>query len=172
MVKPFLMFFLLVLLIPFSAHAHGIHVFATIEGKTITGSVYFSGGGKAKNVPVEIVGPNGKKLGRTLTNEKGEFSFNTQMKCDHRIVVQTPDGHRAECLVRAKDIGNNLSETALQDTIDRAVAKQIRPLREQLDRYERQVRFRDLLGGLGYILGLTGLILYFKASVRWKKSDG
>ena len=45
--------------------------------------------------------------------------------------------------------------------IDQAVARQVRPLREQLIAAQDEVRLRDILGGLGYILGLTGLALWW-----------
>jgi nickel transport protein len=45
----------------------------------------------------------------------------------------------------------------LEEQIERAVARQLRPLREQLEQYEQSVRWHDVLGGIGYILGLAGL---------------
>lgn len=45
---------------------------------------------------------------------------------------------------------------ALTILVERAVARQIRPLREQLDAYEQTVRLRDALGGVGFIIGLAG----------------
>ncbi len=50
-----------------------------------------------------------------------------------------------------------ISAEELEKIVDKAVAKQIRPLREQLDQYEAKVRLHDILGGIGYILGLMGL---------------
>ena len=47
--------------------------------------------------------------------------------------------------------------------IERAVARQIGPVREQLVSYEDKVRWRDVLGGLGYILGITGLALWLRS---------
>lgn len=50
-----------------------------------------------------------------------------------------------------------VSAEQLENLIEEAVSKQIRPLREQLDRYEEKVRLHDILGGIGYIAGLMGL---------------
>jgi nickel transport protein len=47
--------------------------------------------------------------------------------------------------------------------IERAVARQVGPLREQLAGYEDTVRRHDVLGGLGYILGITGIACYLIA---------
>jgi nickel transport protein len=52
-------------------------------------------------------------------------------------------------------------DPALEAAIERAVARQIRPLREQLVVAEDRIRFQDILGGIGYIMGLTGLALWW-----------
>ncbi|MBK5965704.1 hypothetical protein CCR95_16830, partial [Thiocystis minor] len=54
-------------------------------------------------------------------------------------------------------------DPALIAAIDQAVARQVRPLREQLIAAQDEVRLRDILGGLGYILGLTGLALWWRS---------
>jgi nickel transport protein len=48
----------------------------------------------------------------------------------------------------------------LEQAIDHAVARHIGPLREQLDAFEDAIRFRDILGGLGWIVGVTGIACY------------
>ncbi|MBK8175067.1 MAG: hypothetical protein IPK66_07315 [Rhodospirillales bacterium] len=55
---------------------------------------------------------------------------------------------------------------ALPDAVAAAVAAQIRPLREQLNAFEDEVQLRDILGGLGYILGLAGLAAWLRARQR------
>lgn len=57
-------------------------------------------------------------------------------------------------------------DPALESAIERAVARQIRPLREQLVAAEDRIRFQDILGGIGYIMGLTGLALWWKSRRR------
>lgn len=60
----------------------------------------------------------------------------------------------------------NVLAPGLESAIERALARQINPLREQLLAAEDQVRLRDILGGLGYILGLTGLALWWRCRAR------
>ena len=45
----------------------------------------------------------------------------------------------------------------MADAVARAVERQIRPLRDDLRRMEDQRQFRDIVGGIGYIVGLAGL---------------
>ena len=47
--------------------------------------------------------------------------------------------------------------------IDRTVARHVGPLREQLDAFQDAIRFRDILGGLGWIIGVTGIACYLIA---------
>jgi nickel transport protein len=173
------------------ALAHKVKVFATVEGTVLSGYVYYPGGGKAKNVPVRFLDPHGVSLGETTTNDEGEFRFTATVRVDHRIVVDTGEGHRAEFTVPAADLPESLgtpvaaapvapadprpaasvpanpeavatgpTAEALQELIEKAVARQVRPLREQLDAYEAKIRWHDMLGGIGYILGLAGLSFY------------
>jgi nickel transport protein len=58
------------------------------------------------------------------------------------------------------------SETELMNMVERVVSRQVRPLREQLSSYEEKVRMHDILGGIGYIVGLMGIVLYLRASTR------
>jgi len=54
----------------------------------------------------------------------------------------------------------------LQAVVTEAVARQIRPLREQLDAYEDRVRWHDVLGGIGYIFGIAGTAFYLLGQRR------
>jgi nickel transport protein len=47
--------------------------------------------------------------------------------------------------------------------IEQAVARQVCPLREALNAAQDQVRLHDILGGIGYILGLAGLALWLRS---------
>ncbi|KZZ53100.1 hypothetical protein A3761_02835 [Oleiphilus sp. HI0123] len=53
--------------------------------------------------------------------------------------------------------GQMLVGNDLQALIEKAVAKQIKPLRKELNAYKEKASFRDALGGIGYIFGLCGI---------------
>ena len=173
------------------AAAHGIRVFATAEGTTINGTVYVAGGGRAKAATVTVFGPGREPLGEVVTDRDGSFSFAAKQRVDHRLVVDLGDGHRAEFIVKADELAENLpgggpaklvrapgvragtperpkkvTSKPLEELIERAVARQVRPLREQLDASENRIRLRDIIGGLGYILGITGIAFFFLARRR------
>jgi nickel transport protein len=97
-----------VLLCQAAAFAHNMRVFADVTGRTITGNAYMSGGGNPRNAQVIVLGPDGKQLGRTTTDEKGNFRFDATVRCDHTFVIDSGDGHRAECTVRAEELPKSL----------------------------------------------------------------
>jgi nickel transport protein len=182
------------------ARAHKLKVFATAEGRNIRGYAYFPGGGRAANVPVEVLGPEGRKLGEIKTDQQGRFAYKAEARCDHRFVVNTGAGHRASYTVGAHELPVDLpavgkatpDDSAPQDvpveepagspppaiehedltnTIERAVSRQLRPLREDLETYHSRARLHEIIGGIGYIVGIMGLVFFLKGrSLRTKEN--
>jgi nickel transport protein len=58
------------------------------------------------------------------------------------------------------------SEPVTVDVRLTELRKQIQELRRQIEKSDEQFRFRDFLGGIGYILGLAGVAFYMKARRR------
>ena len=162
---------------PAPAHSHNARLFATAEGSVITGYAYASSGERLSSVTVHVEDPKGQHLGETRTAVDGAFRFDASRQCDHLLVLDPADGHGAQFRIKAADLvfppapADRASEPApsvgptheadLQDAVSAAVARQLRPLREQLDRLENRIRFRDVLGGVGYLVGVAGLAFYF-----------
>jgi len=171
------------------AHAHKLKVFASAEGATISGYAYFPGGGRAQGLKLVASAPDGRKLAEATTDAKGEFSFLARFRCDHRLAVETVDGHRATFTVEAEELPESLpplagvpakppvspqapgdtprpatsvgtSHEAIEHAVDRAVSRHIRPLREQLEQAEAKRRLHEILGGIGYIVGVAGIVFF------------
>ena len=184
-----------------AALAHRLSVFAYTEGSTIQGSAYFAGGGAAGSAQVTVYGPDGAVLGTTTTDEAGQFAFEATLRVDHRITVETADGHAAEFVVAATDLPASLpggaepsaidvtavegttaaeadlpgtmpaiDDAALEAMVSRAVQQQIRPLREDLIAYADAVRVSDIMGGIGYIVGIFGVLAYVLSLRRSRRS--
>lgn len=51
----------------------------------------------------------------------------------------------------------------VERVIEKVVARQLAPIRRALEESQRRRRFSDVVGGIGYIVGLLGLILYFRS---------
>ncbi len=61
-----------------------------------------------------------------------------------------------------------MDHAQLQKIVEKAVARQVKPLRKQIMQLQNSIRLHDVLGGLGYILGLTGLGMW--AAARHKET--
>jgi nickel transport protein len=58
------------------------------------------------------------------------------------------------------------SATDIEQAIDKALARQLEPIRRALEESQRRQRFSDIAGGIGYIVGLMGLAAYFHSRKR------
>lgn len=169
------------------AAAHRIVASAYVTDGEIEGEVGFSDGSMAMgNTRVEVLGPDDAPLGETVTDDAGIFRFKASHRIDHTFVVDLGAGHIARVTVAAEDLPASLGEAPVRaapasspapvaspapaalpaNAVEAAVAAQIKPLRKELAQFRNEILLRDILGGLGYILGLTGLGFYFLARRR------
>jgi nickel transport protein len=169
---------LAVVLLPGLAAGHGLGLFAAADGPFIDGEVHFAGGHAATDVRIEVHDGQGGLLAELTPDAAGRFHYRAQAPVDHRIVADSADGHRAEWVVHAGELapgfaaaagegtaaaeaGQRLSP-ALSAAIEQAVARQLRPLREELAAARSRAGLRDVLGGLGWIAGVAGLALWWR----------
>jgi len=172
------------------AAAHRLKVFATVVGTSVEGKAYFVGGGPAENVSATLRDLNEKVVAEGRTDTEGRFALTAPVRSDLVVVVDAMDGHVARFAIAAARLPSNLpageageatparppagekialavpAMSADADEIASSVARQIEPLAEQIDAMESAIRLRDVLGGLGYIVGIFGLIAFFKARRR------
>jgi nickel transport protein len=183
---------LLLIVLPLTpASAHKLRAFAFVEGAVIHGSAYFADNAPAQGAHIRVIDPAGVVMAETTSDAQGRFSVVAQQRVDQRIVADAGDGHQSEYTVTAAELPSSLpapatrpavsatavapsepdaasvlpgmSHEALEAMVERAVARQVGPLREQLAGYEDRVRWHDVLGGLGYILGVTGLAIWLRS---------
>ncbi len=174
---------LTLLLLATTAQAHLFKVFAYVEGNTIHGSVYFSGGHAVEHAEITIKGKASDKQVKLTSNVKGEFLYSSTTPDDYLIQANTGDGHQAEWLIKAETFSPtatkaNTAAPASSDSqskilektdqqlttlVEQAVAKQIGPLRESLQRNHDRARFSDIMGGIGFIFGIAGIALWWRS---------
>jgi nickel transport protein len=172
---------LLVALVSPIAQAHLLKVFAFAEGNHITGTTYFVGGAPAAGASVRVMNTDGQLLDSLTPDAEGKFSYRATTEEDHVIVADTGDGHLAKWLVTAAELTGDEALSSHQDSafpatpvnarepdhselsamVEAAVARQVRPLREQIIAYEESVRLQDIVGGIGYIFGIFGLVAWW-----------
>ncbi len=160
-----------------ASFAHSLHVHATVKGNTIRGEVYSPGRVPARQARVVVSDPQDEKLGETTTDDKGVFTYQAQFRCDHRLMASTGEGHAAECVVTAAELPDDLptrdgtSSAASVDDQLKAVARQVASLQREFREHRDRTRLTDVVGGIGYILGITGMLFYL-LGVRKKGRTG
>lgn len=165
------------------AMAHRLQIFAFVDGDRIEGSAYFAGGAAAPGARIQVLDAQGRPLTELTPDPSGAFSYQAQTAEDHMVVAEIGDGHRAEWRIRASELAPGFPGTSvprepgttplpsrapakeadLRVLVEQAVARQIRPLREELAAAQGRATLRDLLGGIGYILGLLGLLVWWRS---------
>ena len=171
--------------------AHKVMIFAWVAGDTVYTQSKFSGGKKVNEGNVIVYNQKGDKLLEGKTNENGEFSFKVPGKTALKIVIQAGMGHRAEWTVPLEEIeaeasgvtgmissgssGDKGIETSkhevqvsgfgpedIQIAVEKALDKKLKPVFKILaESREHGPSVTDILGGIGYILGLFGVAGYF-----------
>lgn len=161
------------------AHAHRVRVFATVEQGAISGYAYFVGGGRAKGASVIFRDAANRELHRAVADPQGAFRWKPEKPQTIRIVVDAGDGHVGSIVIdRARlaglpdaaepEPGAQTQEAALapaqremiEAAVDEAVARHTRPLLEAFESMETRLRFNDIVGGIGMIIGVAGAALW------------
>jgi len=171
-----------------AAHAHRLDLFVAADGAVIEGKATYAPGGPAQRGTVRFSDPDGGELGVVELQSDGSFSFQTPVRCDIEVTVDTPDGHGARKTLPASALPAALPAwnpdgagaaapvdaaapgpqhvigvaTATSEDLEQAIARQVTPLRGEIAALERSIRMRDILGGFGYIAGIAGLLLCLK----------
>jgi nickel transport protein len=141
------------------ASAHKLKLFVTQEGGDMVGTAYFAGGGPAAQIGGTVM-VNGTETARFRTDAEGNFRVTAP--ANGVISVDAGDGHVASANAAA------MVEPPTND-VEAAVARQIRPLRLQMDAMEERARFSDIMGGIGTIFGLFGIAAWLAAKRRGKQ---
>jgi len=159
------------LLFALPAEAHRLKLFAQATGENIAGYGFFIGGGRPQGADLLITTPDGKEVSRLKTGADGGFSFAPPAPGRYHLSLAAGDGHFAELDISTDGTVAAPAVTTPQASvpadldarIEAAVARQIRPLLEAYDAADGRVRFNDLLGGLGWIVGLAGLWAFMRS---------
>ena len=187
--------FLIIIMINISAFAHKVNIFAYIEGDKVYTESYFSDGKKCVESKIEVFDNQGDKLLEGLTNEEGMFSFKIPPEDviggDLKLVLTASMGHRAEYIIRADELGNvsglveekieepisavspevssfDLKEiqSIIEDTLEEKLKPIMREMREIKKSREDRISPTEIIGGIGYIIGIFGIIAYFLSRKR------
>ena len=144
---------LVVLVLSMPAFAHKVNIFACVEGDTVHTESYFPDGRVVHNGTVSVYDSEDSLILKGVTDEEGLFSFPVPKGNDLTIVLDASMGHRATYRLSAEELGGK--ETAA------AHGEHQRP--------KERVPVEKILCGIGYIMGIMGLSMYFYEKRKKKK---
>ena len=184
--------FLIIIMMDVSIFAHKVNVFAYIEGGKIYTESYFNDGKKCIESKIEVFDNRGNKLLEGLTDKEGEFSFEVPSEDgDLKIVLTASMGHRAEYSILADELSGatrlikeeneeSLSivspetssvdlkeiQSIIEDVLDKKLKPIMREMREIKKSQEDKISPTEIIGGIGYIIGIFGIVAYFSSRKR------
>ena len=186
-IRTLILIVLPLLIFPRFTYAHRVSVFAYQEGGRIFVEGFFSDGTPTRHATVEVFDTGGKKLFSGKTDQKGTLSFKVPQASAMKIVLNASMGHRAEILfhltsppggkatpantgVKASPEASaafqtgGITEARLRDIVRQEVSKAIQPVMHTLAQQEAgKISFSDIIGGIGWIIGLMGVWMVLKA---------
>ena len=181
-------FNLVFIAVPEITLAHKVSIFAWVESDTVYTLSKFSGGKKVKKGSITVFDPEGKKLLDGLTDDQGEFAFKIPQNSALRVELVAGAGHKGHWLVPLEEIvgipepnSDRIAEKAstekpaekgritgsddarLQAAVEKALDKKLKPVMKLLaESKQTGPSLTEILGGIGYIIGLVGIAAYFK----------
>lgn len=170
----------LVIIMSTNASAHRMKLFAWVEGDTIGGDAYFMGGEMIANATIELLAEQ-QVVAAMQSDSAGQFMFDSVIPGNYQLRADAGQGHIASFDIAQTEFATETLTVAAMTTdstvaspamtgaltsaqLETAIAKAMRPLREEIDQYEAKVRMHDVLGGIGYIFGLFGFWVLLRRS--------
>lgn len=180
---------LLLAAITLSIFAHKVNIFAYVEGDTVYTESYFPDGKKVEDGMVKVYDSQGNKLLEGKTNKDGQFNFKLPKKDDLKIVLIATMGHQASYTLSKDELPDILpipgpeklgsereskitgttqvNSDQIKTIIDNSLEEKLKPIMRELAKMQqKKVSFTEVIGGIGYIFGIMGIILYFMSKKK------
>lgn len=144
-----------------AAWAHGLRVTAAPTAEGIAGRSFYSDETAAAGERVSLADRQRQELAVVQTDADGRFAFAVAEEGDYWVIAEGEEGHRAEVAVRLeKGAGNGRADSVVPGAdpaqLRRLLRDELHPIREELARYEKRIRLSEVIGGIGFIVGLAG----------------
>ncbi|WP_425056579.1 hypothetical protein [Pseudomonas abyssi] len=129
-----------------AVQAHGLDVIAQHSEGQVSGLALYSDGTPAATIYVALVASEdaSRVLAQSKTGEDGRFTFAAREDGGMRVIAEGEEGHRAQALVSDLPASGGSNATLLL-------------LREDIARLQQHMWWRDLIGAIGYLVGIVGL---------------
>lgn len=147
-----------------TAWSHALMLSAQAGAQGVTGQLFYSDGTPAVDERVEFfVQPgatDGDPAHYTQTDAQGRFAWTGAPEGRYLAVAYGMEGHRAQAELAVSAAAAAGTQAPAAQTEDLAL------IRQDIARLEARVRLSDIVGGIGYIVGLAGAYLYWLSRRR------
>jgi nickel transport protein len=185
-----LLLLLILIIVSLNSFAHNVVGGVYVSGNDIEGEAGFSNGAMAnQGTLVKVFDQSGVPLGEVITDDEGFFIFTAKKRITHVFQINMGAGHILKMQLPAEELPQSLGEAFVTNTltetsaklvtsinstielgtnqltimmIDKSIARQIKPLRKEIQALKEKSGFRDIIGGVGYIFGLLGLVAFLR----------
>jgi len=181
--------FFIIIMMDVLVFAHKVNIFAFVEGDKVYTESYFNDGKKCIDSKIEVFDNQGNKLLEGLTDEEGAFSFEIPPgDGDLKIVLTASMGHQAEYNISADELSgaaglikeepeepvsvispetSSVDLKEIQSIIEDALDEKLKPIMREIKKsQEDKISPTEIIGGIGYIIGIFGIIAYFLSRKR------
>lgn len=190
-IKVILLCILGLALLPSPGVAHKVNIFAYAEGHTVYTESYFPDGRKVEGGKVVVYDSLENKLLEGVTNKEGQFNFKIPKMDDLNITLLASMGHKNTYVLEKEELAEGREQKSedkkniedrdkkidrkkedrgqkiekidmeqLKRIINASLDERLKPIMQKLKK-QKEVSFREIIGGIGYIFGIFGLILFF-----------
>lgn len=176
--------------LPGDVWGHRVHVLARVEGTEVSVEGYYGDGTKAANARVEVFDSKGEIALHGVTDPEGSLQFQVPFIDDFRVVLTDGMGHKSSFLISKRELekaggggapehfhpvaGGKGDGTHELDSsrarpvqgaaeLERLMDRKLEPIARALTDIQRKMdrpALRDVFGGLGYIVGIAGLLFF------------
>ncbi len=176
-----------------SAYAHRVMIFGWVEGDRVMTQSKFSSNRAVKNGEISVYDSTENRILTGQTDTQGEYSFQIPAQERLKIVLATAAGHQAEWTITKKELESvsqnhshskndhaqrqpkevepeNCQQEMREAAFEKMLDKKLRPMMRHIaESNQTHTSLRDILGGIGYIVGLAGLAVYMRSRGKEKQ---
>ncbi|MEZ0343752.1 MAG: emp24/gp25L/p24 family protein [Caldimicrobium sp.] len=165
-------------------------------GNRVEGEAFFADGSPCLSCEIRVLDLNGKEILKRKTDEKGKFSFSIPSGVSEiKILLSAGEGHLVEKRLTLKtnyqkkgDLLNSQTlkgpfltkpisrdEKEVYKNLEEKISKledEVKALREEVLNMRKEIQkiyYRDIIGAIGYILGIFAIIYFIKKKTNPKK---
>lgn len=169
-----------------SAQAHRVILFSWVDGDKVMTKSRFSNQRPVRGGEIQVYNTAGDLLLSGRTDDQGGFSFPVPGREALRLVLIASPGHQAKWDISEVELASAASagehgepavvpvaaesglpggcrsgeiKAVVEPLLDRKLAPVMQYIAESR---EQSVSLRDIIGGIGYIIGLVGLATYIR----------